>query len=281
MDLKKIRKLLSNVDCNFQSRNSEQIFNFLSKEKVIALKRNDETRAKEIWCLENILDAQDHFLNSYLLCKKGEFYKGWCELEQSEISIASVRKHVNFSNNNYHLEMIDYHIPKFQALFPYKVFFSPEFVGRTRCSICKEIIGPRKKCIHKRGEIYRGEICTGQLEQLEFLGLAMVENPVQKYSVAFIDGKDDFNYSLVQYYIECTESPFDAWGFTKTTKFFPHSHFTMISPEQKCPCDSKNTYQECCLQKDGVTMPHFQFHFTKVSQAAGLENKLILDIPKE
>ena len=276
MDLKKVKKLLAHVGSNFNSRKNEPIQNFLKQEKSKALNKNDESKAKEIWCLENILSTQNHYIDAYLECKKGEFYKGWCQLELAENGIQFIRKHVDFSNNNYCLEMMDYHIPKFQSLFPYKVFFSPEFVGRARCSVCNTLITPRNKCSHKKGDIYKGQMCFSNMEELKFLGISMVENPVQKYSVAFIDGKDHHNYALPEYYIINTKSPFDAWGYSQTTKLYPHSEFEKVSKEGECPCNSKKLYNECCLSKPGVLMPHMMFHFSEVADGSTQESKLIL-----
>src|SRR4051812_6647847 len=76
---------------------------------------------------------------------------------------------------------------QWQSLFPYKVFLSPEMVFRAECSICGCTIQPRRPCGHIVGEIYKGEPCLRVIKSIDqVLGIALVTNPVQKYSVVFM-----------------------------------------------------------------------------------------------
>ena len=278
MTIKDTEQILKDVTRNYKSRDNESIKDNLALLKEKALNNNKNEEAKHIWCLETILSAQRYYTEAYSLFIEEKYYDGWCKLEQAEHSCAFLERHFSDEDNLYQISFMKSHIPKLQSLFPYKVFISPEFIGRARCSICNEIISPRKKCSHKLGDIYRGEMVGRKLEQLEFLGMALVRNPVQKYSVAFT-GKDDPNsYLLVKYYIDCIQSPFDRWEYTETRKLYPHSFFSDVKHSDKCPCQSGEIYSECCLKnEEGVKMPHFQFQFAKVKESAPLANQLILD----
>lgn len=274
MDLNTVRSLLSEVHSNYLSRNTSEVFEFLKSEKKAAVLDENELLAKELWSYENILEAQNFFVDAFNLCRDGKFYDGWCLLERAEVSLLFLKRHVDFNDNIYQLEYMESHIPKLQSLFPYRVFFSPEFIGKSLCSICGTVITPRKKCLHIKGEIYKGEMCMSIISNATLLGSAITKNPVQKYSVLFFEGGDHYRYDLVNYYLDKVESPFHSWGLTITTKIIPHSQFNNINNSDGCPCGDEKTYSECCLLRSGVTMPHHQFHFSKVKQGVSLKSRI-------
>lgn len=177
----------------------------------------------------------------------------------------------------YALDIISKHVQQFQSLFPYKVFFSPEFViHEKKCSICNQIIALRNPCGHKTGEIYDGEMRTVIITKADFVGSALVKSPVQKYSVPFItepitgESQDHYNYAAVIYVIERLDTPFVKWDCTWTTKTHPHSKFRDVGRNDPCPCGSGNKYKKCCLNKDGVTMRHCDVKFDAPLPAAKL-----------
>ena len=121
-------------------------------------------------------------------------------------------------------------------------------------------------CGHTVGEIYGGNQCCRVVKDAEFVGVGMVENPVQKYSVAFVTGndgerKDQFDYKAVRFAINNIDDPKDVWSFRTTTRLEPHSSFGHIGRNELCPCGSKKKYKKCCLNRPGVIMPHLEFDF--------------------
>ena len=75
--------------------------------------------------------------------------------------------------------------------------------------------------------------------------------------------KDNYDYNLVRYAVENLETPFHGWNMTKEIKVRPHSLFKHINPDKPCPCGSEKSYEECCLNKNGVDYPHYQFVFDR------------------
>jgi hypothetical protein len=158
-------------------------------------------------------------------------------------------------------------------LYPYRVFFSPELLSlEKRCSICNLIISPRKPCGHRVGEIYNGELTVREVTKAKVLGIAIVEKPVQKYSVLFLvdpetgKSQDHYDYSLIRYLARGLLAPFDGWDYTETKKRHPHSIFTSVKNKDSCPCESGKIYEECCLSTEGVLRPHHEFSFEKPPQ---------------
>lgn len=167
------------------------------------------------------------------------------------------------------------HVERLQKFFPYGSFLSPTFiVNKFKCNICGKTYKLRKKCEHKVGEIYNGKMCTKSwvAEDVEIPSISFVDNPVQKYRVCFIDGKD-YNYSLLENISSNLESPFHGWNYEESKKLQPHSRFNTLSKDDNCPCESGKTYGECCLKKEGVLRPHFQISYSVKPKNGYFEEK--------
>jgi hypothetical protein len=243
------------------------------REALVALKREavaagNQPRAKDIWCLGQALVVQEHYLRAFNHLKEGAFYQAWCALEETELALANLERHDTTSWADFRLDFIQVHTAKWQSLFPYKMFLSPEFLQTEKlCSICQRPVLPRSFCGHRVGDIYDGEMCYRTVTKLEVLGISMVDKPVQKYSVLFLGddktGKqqDHYNYALVEYPIKALRKPFDPWDVERTSRRQPHSRYRDVGRNDPCPCDSGKKYKKCCLSETGVLRPHFQYTF--------------------
>lgn len=214
------------------------------------------------------LRIQEHYLRAFSQLKAGEFYPAWFELEQTEIALHNLERHDTGFWKEFHLDFIKEYTAKWQSLFPYKMFFSSEFLQAEKiCSVCGQRVVPHAFCGHRVGEIYNGEMCYRTITKIEAGGISFVDNPVQKYSVVFLDKaetgeqQDRYNYSLVQFAIGALRGPFAAWAVERTTRRQPHARFADVGPNDPCPCGSGNKYQGCCLLEPGVLRPHFEFLF--------------------
>jgi len=237
--------------------------------KAVAVESGSEEAAKELWILGSVLQAQSQYLEAFDLLRVKKFYDAWCMLEHCEITLGSLEKHEKDRWKSYRLDFIQEYVAKWQSVFPYKMFLSPEYVAiRKECSICGKAVLPKSGCGHEHGEIYGGSMCCHIVKEAQALAISFVENPVQKYSVAFANHpatgeKGDFyNYSAVEYARSVIQNPFVPWSVERTTKLWPHSHFSHIGRNDRCPCGSEEKYKKCCLSKEGVLMPHSQFHLS-------------------
>jgi SEC-C motif-containing protein len=224
--------------------------------------------AKRAWCLEQAHRAQVSYLDAFGDMKAGRFYEAWCALETAELILHSLDPHGKALWKRLHLDFIDEYVVKWQSLFPYKMFLSPEIVEEeVVCSICRKILAPRRPCGHTVGEIYGGKMCLRIVTKMQPLGVALVANPVQKYSVIFAGegtdqkSRDHYNYGLVRYAIAALRNPFDKWDAERSVRRQPHTYFRDVGRNDPCPCDSKKKYKKCCLLVDGVLRPHVEFRF--------------------
>jgi len=266
-----VRNNLRAVDRTYDARMADTptMQAILKKSKVAAVAASNEVEANAIWCVEQILEIQNFFIDAFSQMKAGEFYHGWCQLERAEISHLFLKRHFEEENSEYRIELIAKHVARFQSLFPYKIFMSPEILEiEKRCSICKGIVSIRNPCGHRVGQIYLGELCIREVTKAKFLATAFVETPVQKYSVPFtVDPKsgqslDQYDYSAVKYVIDRLRSPFHWWEVDKTVKRHPHQYFRDTGRNEPCPCGSGKKYKKCCLSTDGVLRPHFDVLFS-------------------
>jgi len=280
MELESVKKHLSEIGVHEEMPLTE-IESTLKTLKANAVKNGDENTAKEVWCFEQIYSAQTLFVKAFKEAKEKKYYSAWCLFERVEVTLHWLENHFNDLDGKFHIDFLRDHTERFQALFPYRIFLSPELIikGKT-CTICNRPVSLRNFCGHISGEIYGGEMCGRIVHDMECLGIALVENPVQKYSVVFSSdpstGKqvDHYNYSLIEWVVDRLASPFHEWTMEKTEKVYPHSQFKLLGRNDRCPCNSGEKYKKCCMQKAGVILPHFKVNFSVTPTDKSLKNEI-------
>ena len=269
MNEDEIYKYLKELKNRINSKEEyEKYSKFLQDFKKKYVKDNNQSQAKRIWCLEQILNIQNDYLASYNDLKNHKFYEAWIKFDQIEIKLSNLKRHFEENNNEFYIQSISEYTKKFQSLYPYKIFLSTEeIISEKECSICGKKINLRNHCGHEVGEIYNGELCCRKIKHIDaILGISLVDSPARKYAVAFPKTKnslDSYKYNALKYLLKYLESPFEKWGYKWTTKRHPHEFFPNLKPDDNCPCDSGKKYVDCCKSKEGILRPHCQFLFYK------------------
>lgn len=230
---------------------------YWTKLKIIknhAVFESDQLTAKTSWCFETIGEIQDKFLSSYIHFLNGEYYKGWCKLEECEILIKFLDRHFLDTNDEFGIEHIRVHVKNFQDIFPYKKFLSPSYILKFHCSVCNKLMTPRSKCQHDLGEIYDGVMCSKIPEVIKINEISIVENPVQKSSVVFPNGEDNYDYYAVKYVVNKLNSPWQPWKYKKSKKLI--KKYTNIGRNELCPCGSGIKFKKCCISKK-IEIDHY------------------------
>lgn len=271
MDLDRARRYLSLVESRDPNDPLEQeVRDLFARLKVEAVGKGDQEFAKDLWCCETVLKVQNEYLKAFGQMKNGTYYEGWCTLERVEIALNSLKRHFDIAPENdiYKISFIETHTERFQSLFPYKIFLSPGALYlERRCTICGAVVSLRNHCGHVPGEIYNGELCTREVTQADLLELSLVTNPVQKYSVAFMQDQNDeingdgYDYSLVRYVMRGLREPFHGWNALRTKRRHPHAKYRNVGRNDPCPCESGKKYKLCCLREKGVLRPHLEVTF--------------------
>lgn len=102
----------------------EEVAIALQSLKAAAVNRGEEQEAKRLWCLEETLRVQDHYLDAFQELKRKQFYDAWCSLERAEVLLGFVGRHIGQSRVPFRLDFIAKYVEKWQSLFPYRVFFT-------------------------------------------------------------------------------------------------------------------------------------------------------------
>lgn len=246
----------------------ESLAKELEKELTEAIASKVEVTANQFWFFHKVAHTRHLYTKAFQQIRFQQYYEGWCDLERAEHGVASLRRNRVFNLKQFHVEALGETIEAWQSLYPYRVFLSPEILIKGHeCGICGANVDPWTDCGHEKGKIYLGQECYHRVSGVQFLGISFVDEPVQRYSVAFLsdeDGKKDhYDYSLVRYVADGLSSPFDRFRVRKTRTYHPHEVFKDRSPDDACPCESGRKYVNCCLRKPGVLRPHAQISFAK------------------
>lgn len=257
------RSYITSLNWPHFAENLNRAQSLLAEIRQEAVERDDQEVAKGAWCLETITEIHQMYLTAFASLQAGEYYEAWCTLERCEIRIHFLDRHFVDQTGLFDIEFIRRHVQRFQGLFPYKLFMSPEILYHDiRCSTCEARVLPRSRCGHEPGEIYSGVMCGRRIDAAAILAISLVEQPRQKYSVPFYrkdkDGKpvDHYDYCLVEYVIRGLASPWDEWTYEWKKAYHPHERFRDIGRNDPCPCESGRKYKQCCLREPGVLRPH-------------------------
>ena len=264
---------LLNLLCNPEEASSgchDSIFpETLASAKTAATALNAESEAFLLWCAQTIYSIQQGFIRAFNSLKAGLFYEAWCQLERCEVHILSLERHYSHTEEDPHrIAYIEQMIRRWQALYPYKIFFSPELLKkRVECSICGARVSPRSNCRHEKFKIYLGELCHHRVTEVDVLGISLVENPVQRYSVAFLSASKDsesidhYNYGNIKFVVERLDSAFHGWNSYLTTRTIAAAEVAHLDSLHPCPCLSGKHFGDCCKGQSELTVPHLQIEF--------------------
>ncbi|HIC8798397.1 hypothetical protein [Aeromonas veronii] len=245
----------------------------ISNKKSIPLKKNIEQYKKEkrgnseelkqLWIFETILKAQELYCDFIELLYNNKYYDAWVKLEHCEIQLNNITRHFTYNKDDtYHIYYLVSMVESWQSVFPYTIFCSTEMVHKkTRCSICGEYYTLRTHCGHIKGEVYDGYICHHIIEDIEFVGVAMVENPVNKFSVPFSQdpetGKtiDHYDYSEIEFIKKELLYRFEPWFVDKKTIKRKNIELDI---HRFCGCGSRKEFLSCCYLKRYTDFEHHE-----------------------
>lgn len=233
----------------------------------------DPDEKNRLWAAHTFAEATLQYLDAYEQMASGRYMDGWCTLEHAEFGFASLAANPFLETLVPIVESRGDLIALWQSLFPYRHFASPGMrYKKWACSICGKQSTPLEPCGHLLNRVYAGEMCYRTILDFEALEISIVTDPVQKYSVLQLD----YDYSVVRYVLDHLDGPFHRWSGNWTFKRHDHAHFTNRAPSGPCPCGSDLRYEECCLQTEGVRLPHFQMAAATGTRDRPMEERLIL-----
>lgn len=241
---------------------SPDIGETIKKQKEQASSDGDEYTANYLWCFYQIFLVQKNYTDAFWNMKNKKYEDAWFLLDRADIELSFLEPHYEkyFGEPvgiRFQLLYIMNTIKRFQMLFPYKLFMSREaIIKEEECSICGEKIRLRGGCKHKLGHLYNGKQCCYRVTDMQFLGMALVTDPFDKYTFLNIQGHD-YNYTTIDFIMDNLKSPYDLWNVKKIKVKIPN--FKNAGRNDSCPCGSGKKYKKCCMGTSNEMMDHFVF----------------------
>lgn len=259
----------------------EELDEQLQNQKLIVVRDGLQDEAKLLWIYQTVIEIHKLYRNAFKLLKDKSYYQAWCNLERIEITIHSLKKHFTYDKNHYGLWNIEKAVKNLQVLYPYRLFASSEILKKkTKCSVCDREISIRNSCGHIVGEIYNGEMCHRIVTEAEILGISLVENPGNKYSVMFLKDEktdeqiDQYNYDTIDYLFDLINSPYEIWNLEVSQRELKKEDYGNVGRNEPCTCNSGKKFKKCCMTKIGEKYPHYEFILTNPSNKTLLTNTL-------
>lgn len=255
---------------SFKQRRSSKLgttLTELDEIKRAAVASGNQLISSAVWCLEKIAQAQNEYVAAFESARAYKFYESWQKLEQVEIALLHLERHYVDESDAFGVRTMRVSVERLQSLFPYRMFLSPGMeILEQLCSICEAPIKLRSSCGHKRLELYDGKMCGRIITKARANHVALVEHPVQKYSVAFLQDGSRFNYALVDYAIKGLRTPWSAWDYniekrTRPSSELDASKYQDLGRNDPCACGSTRKFKKCCLERLHEFYDHYQFVF--------------------
>lgn len=252
MNLSDIKEYLSKLHLEFDDNIKVELLRI----KEAAILKENEPLANEVWCIEQVYKIQKLYVSMYNNLKQKQYKEAWYNLERIDIELSFLRPNFDYTGNKYNMYFIECVIKHYTKLFPYQYFMSREAIIKSEeCSICGKKVSIRGGCKHRVGKLYMGEMCGRKVTEYEFLGMAMVKNPFDKYGVIHLDGVE-YNYYMLESLMKELESPYDHW-YVEELKMVSKD-YADIDRNDKCPCGSGLKYKKCCINKEKELTTHYK-----------------------
>lgn len=259
MTVRKIEKYLEKSNRQLDP----QIQDELVKKKEQAVAERDEQTTNYIWCLQQIYKIQSLYLMAFERLKAGNFEEAWNALDRTDIEISFLEPHFEKYFGcpvglKFNIGLILNSVKQFQKLFPYRLFTSREvIIKEEKCSICGKKISLRHGCNHRIGQLYMGERCCYEVTNMEFLGIAIVSDPFDKYAIIRMEDRD-YNYEPLEQLMKVIKDPFTLWNVDELQIVSPN--YKKIGRNDICPCGSGKKYKKCCLGTAKVYTTHYRIN---------------------
>lgn len=251
------QKLSTRVEC-LDAKLSSEIRIYLKKFQ------SDENYC---WCLEQIYKVKKNYLSAYQSLKKGNFEEAWYMLERTKIELSFLCDVFDIGNevhDSYSMVYIKNVVPRFQKLYPYKIFVSREIlIQKEICSICGKEMKLRGGCPHQTGKLYMGKMCSRIVKKSKFLGAALVTDPFDKYGVLHVKGQE-YDYSLIDFIASNLHSPYDLWYYEMYKTKIPE--YAVLGRNDRCLCGSGKKFKHCCMDTDNIYSKHYRFHIKHLDE---------------
>jgi uncharacterized protein YchJ len=185
----------------------------------------------------------------YLNEKK--YRESWLKLQDIFDDIRNVCR---FTNENYRFELLHISelLKKYEELYPFTVFSSPEYIiKKSKCTICEKS-KLSLECMHITGNIYWGKLASEIIEEADIRAIAVVPNPKDKRLYLEASDKnisENDRFIKLQKFLSIKLSFLQLFNIQSYITYKNNDSIKKNGRNDKCSCGSGLKYKNCCLNK--------------------------------
>jgi hypothetical protein len=247
--LKKLKMRINAGDYDDSCKEYNKCKDSFDKIKRIAIELNDERLANSQIVFRNYFLLFCHLSSYFSLLQKRNYKVSWSALQDCFDDLRFVGKYLEIEERK---EMPDIYklLEAYEALYPYKVFFSSEYIiSKSHCSICGKSM-QSLSCPHIKGNLYWGDIALDIVDEIEeFQDACLVEYPEDKRCI--IELSDDNRSESDQFaklgqFLELKQPFLQQFSITTVMETRQRTDIVKVGRNDPCSCGSGIKFKKCC-----------------------------------
>lgn len=245
--LNKTKELLKNGQYKDIKVYYNECKNLFDEIKTIAIELKDEKLANSQFVFREYFQLFYSLGKYFELLKDKEYKKSWNLLQDCFDIVKYVRR---FCDNRYELDEIYDLLIQYEALYPYSVFASSEYIiSKSHCSICGKSM-QSLECTHIKGNLYWGEPAVEHIDKIEKMqAVAMVKHPEDKRCILEVSDDnrtEEEKFKMLNEYLALNQPFLQSFSIKSIKEMRTKEGVSKVGRNQLCPCGSDLKFKRCC-----------------------------------
>lgn len=245
--LNKTKELLKNGQYKDIKVYYNECKNLFDEIKTIAIEWKDEKLANSQFVFKEYFQLFYSLGKYFELLKDKEYKKSWNVLQDCFDIVKYVRR---FCNNRYELDEIYDLLIQYEALYPYSVFASSEYIiSKSHCSICGKSM-QSLECTHIKGNLYWGEPAVEHIDKIEKMqAVAMVKHPEDKRCILEVSDEnrtEEEKFKMLNDFLALNQPFLQRFLIKSIKEVRTKDGVSKVGRNQPCPCGSGLKFKRCC-----------------------------------
>lgn len=247
-----IKKRLQNGDFNNPMQEFDESKLLFQEIKEIAVENNDERLANAQYVFKEYFLLFCELIKYFNKLKSKDYRDSWNKLQECFEIIKDISKFTDEENRFELPELYDL-LLEYEALYPYKLFCSSEYViEKATCSICgKSVLG--LDCPHIKGELYWGEPARHNITKIkEFQAIALVSHPEDKRCIIQMADEnlsEAEKFKKLDSFLQLKLPFLQTFIIQSKTESRKDPKYKNIGRNDLCLCGSGKKFKKCCISK--------------------------------
>lgn len=254
---------LQRGECNAPLQDFDNCNHLFDYIKALAIQKKDERLANAQYVFREYFLLFCELIKYWERLKSKDYQSSWNKLQDCFDIIKYVGKFTD-EDNRYELPKLYNLLLEYEALYPYKVFCSSEYIiEEANCSICgKSVLG--LDCPHIKGELYWGEPAVHSITKIkEVQAVALVSHPEDKRCIiqaADENISDEEKFRKLNNFVELNLPFLQMFSINCKIEKRTNEEYKGIGRNAPCPCGSGKKFKKCCYSK--LYYEHYRYLVT-------------------